>query len=121
REAIGMSIEMRPLSEFQTSNELLGLGVQRHVPVNLRQSGDNGSRMLISQRVRKSPYWHLSQAAGCWSYTVYNNMYHPRAYIPMEEGGLLKEYEYLTEHVTLWNVAVERQIQVKGPDAAKLV
>lgn len=116
-----MSMEMKPLSEFKTSNELVGLGVQRDVPVNLRQSGDNGSRMLISQRVRKSPFWHLSEEAGSWCYSVYNNMYHPRAYIPMEEGGLLKEYEYLTQHVTLWNVAVERQIQVKGTDAPKLV
>ena len=33
----------------------------------------------------------------------------------------MKEYEYLTEHVTMWNVAVERQIQVKGPDAEKFV
>ncbi|MBP1969099.1 aminomethyltransferase [Virgibacillus natechei] len=116
-----MAIEETPVSKFKTSNDLEEGGAQRHVPTNLRQSGDNGSRMLISQRVRKSPFWHLSEEAGAWCYTVYNNMYHPRAYVPMEEGGLLKEYEYLTEHVTLWNVAVERQIQVKGPDAPKLV
>ena len=36
-------------------------------------------------------------------------------------GGLLKEYGYLTEHVSMWDVAVERQIQVKGPDAAAFV
>ncbi|SDI60366.1 glycine cleavage T C-terminal barrel domain-containing protein [Natribacillus halophilus] len=116
-----MTFEVSPVAEVKTSNDLKTLGVNRQVPVNLRQSGDNGSRMLISQRVRKSPFWHLSQEAGCWCYEVYNHMYHPRAYVPYEEGGLLKEYEYLTEHVTLWNVAVERQIQVKGPDADKLV
>lgn len=116
-----MCLLMKPVSELKTSNDLEELGVHRRVPANLRQSGDNGSQMLISQRIRKSPFWHLSQEAGCWCYEVYNHMYHPRAYIPLEEGGLLKEYEYLTEHVTLWNVAVERQIQVKGPDAAKLV
>lgn len=107
--------------DLKTSNQLAKLGENRNVPVNLRQTGDRGSRMLISQRVRKSPFWHLSEEAGAWAYTVYNNMYHPRAYIPTEEGGLLKEYEYLTKHVTMWNVAVERQIQVKGPDAPKLV
>lgn len=111
----------KPISDVQTSNEIEDLGVTRHVPINLRQSGDEGSKMLISQRIYKSPFWHLSQEAGCWSYTVHSKMYHPRAYVPMEEGGLMKEYEYLTEHVTLWNVAVERQIQVKGPDAAELV
>jgi aminomethyltransferase len=44
-------------------------------------------------------------------------MYRPRAYVPLEQGGLLKEYEYLTTAVTLWDVATERQIQIKGPDA----
>lgn len=94
---------------------------QRRVPINLRQSGNSDAKMLISTRVRKSPYWHLSHQEGCWCYTVYNRIYHPRAYVPLEEGGLLKEYEYITEHVTMWNVAVERQIQVKGPDAADFV
>src|SRR5699024_2511413 len=116
-----MSIEVKPVSDFKTSNDIKRLHMQRSVPINVRQSGDNGSRLRISQRVRKSPYWHLSEEAGAWCYTVYNHMYHPRAYISLEEGGLLKEYEYLTEHVTLWNVAVERKIQVKGPEAAKLV
>lgn len=90
---------------------------KRHVPINLRQSGDSATRMLISTRIRKSPYWHLSERHGCWAHTVYNHMYHPRAYVPLEEGGLIKEHEHLTRHVTLWNVAVERQIQIKGPDA----
>ena len=94
---------------------------RRRVPINLRQSGNSDASMLISTRVRKSPYWHLSHQEGCWCYTVYNRIYHPRAYIPLEEGGLLKEYEYIMNHVTMWNVAVERQIQVKGPDAADFV
>ncbi len=33
----------------------------RHVPYNLRQSGPTKVEMLISTRVRKSPYWHLSR------------------------------------------------------------
>ena len=106
---------------------------KRRVPIQLRQSGDSrskpgdeglnaeGSRLLIDQRIRKGPYWHLSQAAGCWAHSVYNRIYHPRAYIKPEDGGLMEEYKYLTEHVTMWNVAVERQIQVKGPDAEKFV
>ncbi len=94
---------------------------RRRVPINLRQSGNSDARMLISTRVRKSPWWHMSKAAGCWAYTVYNHLYHPRAYVKPEDGGLLEEYRYLTEHVSMWDVAVERQIQVKGPDAAELV
>ena len=37
----------------------------RKVPYNLRQSGSTPVQMLISTRVRKSPYWHLSMEAGC--------------------------------------------------------
>ncbi len=45
---------------------------KRHVPIQLRQSGDNGdegllakgSRLLVDTRLRKGPYWHLSQDAG---------------------------------------------------------
>jgi len=33
----------------------------------------------------------------------------------------MEEYKYLTSEVTMWNVAVERQIMVKGPDAGKFV
>jgi glycine cleavage system aminomethyltransferase T len=108
--------------ELEERGEVAGLPLKRrNVPINLRQSGGSDARIKISTRIRKGPYWHLSQAAGCWCYTVYNHVYHPRAYVPLEEGGLMKEYEYLTEHVTLWNVAVERQIQIKGPDAAEFV
>ena len=61
---------------------------------------------------RKSPYWHLSAEAGCWRASVYNRMYHPRGYVRPEDGGMMVEYDALVNHVTLWNVAVERQIQV---------
>ncbi len=91
----------------------------RVVPVNLRQSGRTPVELLISTRVRKSPYWHLSHEAGCWRATVYNRIYHPRGYVRPEEGGAAAEHEALTKHVTMWNVAVERQIRVKGPDAER--
>ena len=93
----------------------------RKVPYNLRQSGPTKVEMLISTRVRKSPYWHLSMQAGCWRATVYNRIYHPRGYVKPEDGGAMKEYDAIKNHVTMWNVAVERQIRVKGPDAEKFV
>ena len=91
----------------------------RHVPYNLRQSGPTAVQMLISTRVRKSPYWHKSIEHGCWRATVYNRIYHPRGYVKPEDGGAMVEYEAIKNHVTMWNVAVERQIRVKGPDAEK--
>ena len=93
----------------------------RKVPYNLRQSGPTPVQMLISTRVRKSPYWHLSMKAGCWRATVYNRIYHPRGYVKPEDGGAMVEYEAIKNHVTMWNVAVERQICVKGPDAEAFV
>ena len=93
----------------------------RKVPINLRQSGPTPVELLISTRVRKSPYWHLSAAAGCWRATVYNRMYHPRGYVRPEDGGAMVEYDALVNHVTMWNVAVERQIQVIGPEAEAMV
>ena len=93
----------------------------RNVPYNLRQSGPTKVEMLISTRVRKSPYWHLSMEAGCWRATVYNRIYHPRGYVKPKDGGAMVEYDAIVNHVTMWNVAVERQIRVKGPDAEKFV
>ncbi len=93
----------------------------RKVPINLRQSGPTPVELLISTRVRKSPYWHLSHQAGCWRATVYNRIYHPRGYVRPEDGGAAAEHDALVNHVTLWNVAVERQIRVAGPDAEAFV
>ncbi len=93
----------------------------RLVPINLRQSGPTPVQMLISTRVRKSPFWHLSVEAGCWRATIYNRMYHPRGYVRPEDGGAMAEYDALVNRVTLWNVAVERQIRVRGPGAEAFV
>lgn len=93
----------------------------RLVPINLRQSGPTPVEMLIDTRVRKSPYWALSMQHGCWRASVYNRMYHPRGYVRPEDGGMMVEYDSLVNDVTLWNVAVERQIRVKGPDAEAFV
>jgi aminomethyltransferase len=93
----------------------------RTVPRNLRQTGDPGIEMLVSTRVRKSPFFHKSfNEEGAWRCTVYNRLYHPRGLVEPEDGGAMAEYEALTNSVTLWDVAVERQIRVKGPDAEAL-
>ena len=108
--------------DYANMRQVLGVDQSdRKVPINLRQSGPTPVDLLISTRVRKSPYWHLSMEAGCWRATVYNRVYHPRGYVRNEHGGAMAEYDALVNHVTLWNVAVERQIQVKGPDAQAFV
>ena len=94
----------------------------RTVPRNLRQTGDPNIEMLVSTRVRKSPFFHKSfDEEGAWRATVYNRLYHPRGFVKPEDGGTMEEYDALVNRVTLWDVAVERQIRVKGPEAEAFV
>jgi glycine cleavage system aminomethyltransferase T len=68
--------------------------------------------VLLYPRLRKSPYFWKSRAHGVAMYSVYNHTYHPRHY-----GDPIAEYWALLEDVTLWDVGVERQIEISGPDA----
>jgi glycine cleavage system aminomethyltransferase T len=63
---------------------------------------------------RRSPYWQRTVEAGCTSWDLYNHMLIPTLYDDDEV-----EYRHLLEHVTLWDVAVERQVEISGPDAAR--
>ena len=63
-------------------------------------------------RLRRSPFFDATLAAGCRSYTVYNHTLLPSTY-----DGPEAEYGHLLEHAALWDVAVERQVEVSGPDA----
>jgi glycine cleavage system aminomethyltransferase T len=63
---------------------------------------------------RRSPYWQRTVDAGCTSWDLYNHMLIPTLYDDDEV-----EYRHLLEHVTLWDVAVERQVEISGPDAAR--
>ena len=68
----------------------------------------------ISARVRTSPFFEATQRWGCKGYTTYNHMY-----LPLYYEGLEADFWRLVEHVTLWDVAVERQVEITGPDAAR--
>ena len=63
-------------------------------------------------RLRRSPYFEATLRAGCKSYTVYNHMFLPTRY-----DDLHAEYEELLTGVTVWDVSVERQVEITGPDA----
>jgi len=67
---------------------------------------------MLYSRLRKSPYYYASRQHGVQLYSVYNHMYHPRHY-----GDPVEEYWHLLNGVTLWDVGVERQIEISGPDA----
>jgi glycine cleavage system aminomethyltransferase T len=63
---------------------------------------------------RKSPYWESTVKAGCTSWDLYNHMLIPTLY-----DDDVKEYWHIVEKVALWDVAVERQVEITGPDAAR--
>ena len=67
-------------------------------------------------RLRQSPYYAATIAEGATSFTTYNRMLLPLGYSDAEE-----EYWRLIRGVSLWDVACERQVQIMGPDAARLV
>ena len=66
-------------------------------------------------RIRKSPYFYASRRHGVQSYSVCNRMYHPRHY-----DDPVAEYWKLVRDVTLWDVGVERQVEITGADAFRL-
>ena len=71
--------------------------------------------LAIGPRVRKSPYFESARKAGLSSASVYNHMYMPTGY-----GDPAAEYERLVNGVAMWDVGVERQVALKGPDALRL-
>ena len=62
---------------------------------------------------RKSPFFDATLRAGCSAYDVYQHMYHPNTY-----GDPVEEYWALVNDVTLWDVSVERIVEITGPDAS---
>lgn len=75
------------------------------------------ARLLVNSQVRKSPYWALTQEAGCHRYSVLSNTYHPRGYFSAADGGLLGEHEHARRGVALWDETPDRQIAIRGRDA----
>ena len=63
-------------------------------------------------RLRRTPFFDATQRYGARAYTVYNHTLFPICFADLEE-----EYWHLINHVTLWDVAVERQVEITGPDA----
>lgn len=69
-----------------------------------------------SRRVRRTPFSDGVEAAGVRGYTVYNHMLLPTVFHTTEA-----DYRHLKTQVQVWDVSCERQVQVKGPDARRLI
>lgn len=72
-------------------------------------------QLTPSPRLRPTPFHHSTVADGLSSVTCYNQMILPTGY-----GNPEAEYWRLINGVAMWDVAAERQVQLKGRDAAKL-
>jgi glycine cleavage system aminomethyltransferase T len=83
------------------------------------ESTENGGGMTefdmslvqCGARLRRSPFYEAEQRYGPKGYTVYNHMLFPIRFDDLET-----EYWHLLEHVTIWDVAVERCLEISGPD-----
>jgi glycine cleavage system aminomethyltransferase T len=62
-------------------------------------------------RNRRTPYYEATQKYAPKGFTVYNHMY-----FPIRFGSFEEEFDALLSHVTLWDVAVERCLEISGPD-----
>ena len=69
-----------------------------------------------SRRLRRTPFSDGVEAAGVKAYTVYNRMLLPTVF-----RSVVEDYHHLKNAVQVWDVAVERQIEMRGPDAARLM
>jgi glycine cleavage system aminomethyltransferase T len=79
-----------------------------------KQQGNASFPFYFASWYKKSPYFERTVEAGCTSWDLYNHMLIPTLY-----DDDVEEYWHLLEHVTLWDVAVERQVEIAGPDAAR--
>ena len=66
-------------------------------------------------RLKVSPFYKSTLSEGVAGFSPYNRMLMPVSY-----GDPAAEYARLTTGVSQWDVAVERQVQLKGPDAGRL-
>ena len=69
-----------------------------------------------SRRLRRTPFSEGVERAGVKAYTVYNHMLLPTVFRSVQE-----DCDHLKSAVQVWDVACERQVEIRGPDAARLV
>ena len=78
----------------------------------MNKSNDFG----FGTQIRKSPFFDATVKWGAKDFSVYNHMY-----IPRDFGDPEQNFWNLINEAILCDVAVERQVQIKGPDASKFV
>ncbi|MDH3307799.1 MAG: glycine cleavage system protein T [Acidimicrobiia bacterium] len=76
------------------------------------ESPSRSERFLFGTQIRKSPYFEATVRWGAQGFSVYNHMY-----IPRDFGDPEQNFWNLVNEAILCDVAVERQVEITGPDA----
>ena len=74
-------------------------------------------KLNMSKRIRRTPFTNREEELGVSDFTVVNHMLLPKGF----KNTIYEDYWHLAEHVQLWDVSCQRQVQISGPDALKLV
>ena len=72
--------------------------------------------LIVGPRTRTTPFTDRAVAAGMTKAMVYNH-----TVLPISTDDPAADYRALTESATIWDVGCERQVQIAGPDAHRLV
>ncbi len=75
----------------------------------------NSATLYFGPWYRRSPFFEATRRYGCTAYDIYNHMYLPAYYDEPDT-----EFWALVNDVTIWDVGVERIVEISGPDATKL-
>ena len=76
----------------------------------------NADQFGFGTQIRKSPYFDATVRWGATGFSVYNHMY-----IPRDFGDPEQNFWNLVNAAILCDVAVERQVEITGPDATKFI
>jgi glycine cleavage system aminomethyltransferase T len=77
---------------------------------------ENKKNFGFGTQIRKSPYFNSTVKWGATGFSVYNHMY-----IPRDFGNPEQNFWNLVNEAILCDVAVERQVEITGPDAAEFI
>ena len=74
-------------------------------------------KLNMSRRIRRTPYTNRVEDHGVSDFTVVNHMLLPKGF----KNSVEEDYWHLSKEVQIWDVSCQRQVQISGPDAFKLV
>ncbi len=75
------------------------------------------ARLSVSRRQRSTPFTPRIETLGVSDYSIVNHTILPKGFGRSVE----EDYWHLREHVQMWDVSCQRQVEIKGPDAALLL